>query len=214
MAAPRAPRPLLTVVALLLATASLGFAACGDDDEQNAANGTDRAFAAEMVPHHEMAVQMARAAQDNASRKELRTLADEIIATQNTEIDQLRAAERRMREAGVEPGDLGIGDAMMGMDMDMSMLERREGFDRMFIDTMIPHHQGAIRMARVQLKDGGDPERQALAREVVSAQSREIEQMNAWREQWYGAPSPSGGVPEAGDAPAPAAGEHGMDHGG
>jgi uncharacterized protein (DUF305 family) len=208
----RPQQPLFALAALLLAAAAV-FAACGGDD-QTGANGSDRAFAAEMIPHHEMAVEMAQAAQDNASRTQLRTLADEIIAAQNAEIRQLQRAERRMQQAGVEQGDLGIDAAMMGMDMNMSMLDSREGFDRMFIDMMIPHHQGAIRMARVQLEDGGDPEMQALAREIIRAQSREIEQMNAWREQWYGAPSPSGGVPAEGDAPAPAARDHGTNHGG
>ena len=33
----------------------------------------------------------------------------------------------------------------------------------------------------------------ALAEEIIAAQSSEIEQMNSWREQWYGVPSPEGG---------------------
>lgn len=203
---------LLAIV--LLAPAMLGVVACGDDDEQAAANGTDRAFAAEMIPHHEMAVQMAEAAQDNASRAAIRSLADDIITAQNAEIRQLRAADRRMDDAGIERGDLGISQAMMGMDMDMSVLGDRRGFDRMFIDMMIPHHQGAIRMARVELEDGGDPEMRALAKEIIAAQSREIERMNAWRAAWYGAPSPSGGVPGEDDATDMPGTGHGMDHGG
>jgi uncharacterized protein (DUF305 family) len=34
-----------------------------------------------------------------------------------------------------------------------------------------------------------------LAESILGAQAREIENMNAWRERWYGAPSPAGGVP-------------------
>jgi uncharacterized protein (DUF305 family) len=41
----------------------------------------------------------------------------------------------------------------------------------------------------------------------VSAQSREIREMNRWRRQWYGAPSPAGGVPEEGEAMG-SGGEH------
>lgn len=205
---------LVMLAALLLVSAGLGLTACGED-EPDGANGTDRAFAAEMIPHHEMAVQMAEAAQDNASRGAIGTLADEIIQAQNAEIRQLRAAVRRMDDAGVEPGDLGISASMMGMDMDMdmSMLDDRADFDRMFIDMMIPHHQGAIRMARVELEDGGDPEMRRLAKKIIAAQSREIERMNAWRSAWYGEPSPSGGVPDDGDAPSPHADDHAMGHG-
>jgi hypothetical protein len=60
---------------------------------------------------------------------------------------------------------------------------------------MIPHHQGAIRMARIELEQGEDDELTELATAIIAAQSHEIEEMNSWREQWYGAPSPGGGAP-------------------
>nr|MBA2521754.1 DUF305 domain-containing protein [Solirubrobacterales bacterium] len=69
-------------------------------------------------------------------------------------------------------------------------------FDRAFIDMMIPHHQGAIRMAQVELQQGSEPGLEQLATGIISAQTREIEAMNRWREKWYGAASPAGGVPE------------------
>jgi uncharacterized protein (DUF305 family) len=67
---------------------------------------------------------------------------------------------------------------------------------------MIPHHQGAILMAQVVLERGSDGEIQELAEAIIAAQSREIEQMNEWRERWYGARSPAGGVPAGGGMPA------------
>lgn len=212
MAAIARSRIIAMLAALLLAPTALGLAGCGGD-EPGEANETDRAFAAEMIPHHEMAVQMAEAAQDNGSREAVRALADDIVTAQNAEIRQLRAAVRRMEGAGIAEGDLGISASLMGMDMDMAMLDDRAGFDRMFIDMMIPHHQGAIRMARVELEDGGDPEMRRLAKEIIAAQSREIERMNAWRSAWYGEPSPSGGVPDDDDAPSPHADDHAMGHG-
>jgi uncharacterized protein (DUF305 family) len=53
---------------------------------------------------------------------------------------------------------------------------------------MIPHHQGAIRMARIELAQGEDEELTELATAIIEAQSHEIEEMNSWRERWYGAP--------------------------
>lgn len=204
-------------LALTLATVlAVGATACGsdsatvDDVEQEQAsesvdvvgNGVDRAFVSQMIPHHESAIEMARIASERAEHEELRELADEIVTSQSSEIETLTELDNQLEAAGVEPGDLRVPDDMAGMGMDSSMLQDADPFDRAFIDMMIGHHQGAIRMARVELEEGSNPEAKELAEAVIEAQAREIEQMNEWRAEWYGAPSPAGDVP-AEDEPAP-----------
>jgi uncharacterized protein (DUF305 family) len=163
---------LKAVLALFALVLTVGLAACGEDEDtatvsggaEAAANGTDRAFAAEMVPHHRSAVEMAEIARERAERPETKQLAEDIVTLQNEEIEQLEAIDRRLEEAGVEPRGMGMSDLDMGMDMDASALEDAEPFERAFIDMMIPHHQGAIMMARMELAEGEDPRRGAWPR--------------------------------------------------
>lgn len=194
-------RPVFIAGMLALLLAGLVLSACGSDHSTSAtsskAASVDRAFATDMIDHHQMAIDMAKIAQDRATRPQVKALAASIIGAQQQEIDQMKAADTQLAAKGVKPGDLGLSDSMMGMNMDDSMLMSAKPFERMFIDMMIPHHQGAIRMARVQLAKGQDPQLRKLAQAVIAAQSKEIDEMNAWRMDWYGKESPAGGVPAA-----------------
>jgi len=109
----------------------------------------------------------------------------------------LERVGRELDQAGVRRGHMGMSDAEMGMDHDMSMLESAREFDRAFIDMMIPHHEGAVRMARKQLADGEHPTLRKLAEDIIAAQNREIAQMRGWRKQWYGSSKtdPGGSMP-------------------
>lgn len=173
----------------------------------------DKAFVSQMIPHHEMAVEMAGYAPAQGERSQIRELGKSIIAGQAPEITQMKAIAKRLNVTpAAMPMDgesmdhgsmttaastLGLSMDDMGMSMKMGALKDAKPFDRAFIDEMIPHHQGAIRMARAELAKGSDPELKKVATAIVAAQKKEIEQMNSWREQWYGSASPAGGVPAA-----------------
>jgi uncharacterized protein (DUF305 family) len=77
-----------------------------------------------------------------------------------------------------------ISDTMMGNESAMNT-PSGVSFDAMFIDRMIEHHQGAIDMANMALKQAEHEELRTLAQGIIGAQTTEIEQMKGWRSAWY-----------------------------
>jgi len=54
-----------------------------------------------------------------------------------------------------------------------------------FMNAMIPHHEGAIAMAKDALQKSKRPEVKQLAQEIVTSQQKEVDQMKQWRKAWY-----------------------------
>ncbi len=165
-----------------------------------------------MVPHHKSAVDMATIAQKRGQTTFVKQLADGIVRTQKQEITVMSAAKGDLTKAEVKKAPLGVPSAMMGMDMNMGSLRTATPFDKAFIDMMVPHHQGAIRMARVELSKGKSEKLKKLAKDIVAAQTREIKAMNAHRTKAFGSPSPAGGVPAAKESGGSMDGMKGMKH--
>lgn len=79
-----------------------------------------------------------------------------------------------------------MNDASMSMSDMTNELKDKTGdaFDRAFISMMIPHHQGAIDMAQLALRFSKHEEIRKMARDILSAQQREIDQMKTWEKAW------------------------------
>lgn len=156
----------------------------------------DLRFLDAMTPHHQGAVVMAKEAQQKSKRPEIKKLAAEIIKAQDTEIAQMK----QWRKAWYpKASDTPMAyNAQMGHMMAMSP-EQKQGmmmsqdlgaadakFDLRFIDAMIPHHEGALTMAKEVLGKTKRPEIKQMAKEIITSQQAEIKEMKAWRKAWYG----------------------------
>lgn len=59
-------------------------------------------------------------------------------------------------------------------------------FDQMFINMMVPHHQGAVEMAKIAQQRAEHAEIKQMAEQIISSQQEEITQLKGWKQQWYG----------------------------
>ena len=146
---------------------------------------SDKAFIDAMVPHHQGPIEMARVALGNAEHEEAKELSQNIVSTQQSEIEELKSIKKEEFGTSGVPMEMSM-EQMRGMGMmDPQSLADENPFDEAFIDAMIPHHQSAIEMARVADEKSENPRIKELARNIMSAQKREIEQMQEWRRKWY-----------------------------
>jgi uncharacterized protein (DUF305 family) len=147
---------------------------------------SDERFIDAMVPHHQGAIDMANVALQNAEHPEIQELAQNITASQQAEIDELKSIKQREFGTSEVPMEMSPEHMqMMGLTENPNELATQRPFDKVFIDHMIPHHESAIEMANVVLEQSQNPELRQIAGAIVEAQQMEIEQMRSWRDEWY-----------------------------
>ncbi len=142
-------------------------------------SATDTWFVSMMIPHHRQAIDMASLAADRAHRPQIAAIAARMKAAQLPEILQFEAwlGARGLAETA----DSHDHSTMPGMQTPEAMRAlanaRGEQFDRMFVDMMSAHHRGAIEMAELRLRAGGDLMVEKMAGAIAFEQSVEIDRM-------------------------------------
>ncbi|WP_206793257.1 DUF305 domain-containing protein [Amycolatopsis sp. MtRt-6] len=150
-------------------------------------NADDIAFAQQMVPHHSQALDMAKLVPSRSTNPKVVDLASRIEKAQDPEIRQMQGwltawgAPSASSTPGMPGMDHGSTGSMPGMmsDADMQKLGQAKGaeFDKMWLDMMIQHHQGAVEMARTELSKGSNADAKALAQKIIDTQQAEITEM-------------------------------------
>ena len=152
-----------------------------------ARNNTDVAFTSNMIRHQAQAAVIANMANAQATDPKLKQLATQMMATQQP---QLKTMSDQMTRWGMPLPTMGNGNdtGSMGAGIDGMMTSaqmgalgkaRGAGFDRMWLQTMIKNHQGAVALSRTELAQGSNPDNKKLAQAIIDAQSADITQMSS-----------------------------------
>lgn len=148
-------------------------------------NDPDTAFAKSMLGHHRGAVGMAKTQLKYGTDDVMRQLAQDIIDNQQVEIDTLNkwlashpdATKPKLNTEAMQQAyakSMGVlhGDMVLGIADPVP--------DVAFARGMLPHHIGAVEMAKIQRTYGTDEEMRQLAQNIIDNQQTEIELMQNW----------------------------------
>ena len=139
-------------------------------------------FMQDMIDHHMMAIMEAEVCLEKAIHEELRTMCEGIIATQSQEMMMMQSWLQDWYGISYEP------EMTPGMMQQVEKLAELDGaeFEIEFMQTMIKHHEQAIKEAEKCVDRAYHEELVGLCQNIIAVQSAEIEQMQAWLCDWYG----------------------------
>jgi uncharacterized protein (DUF305 family) len=141
-------------------------------------NDQDVMFAQMMISHHQQALAMATLADGRAQSVQVKSLAATIEAAQGPEIATMTNwLQSWGQPATAHSGMAGMNGEMSQSDMDMLSAATGAAFDRLFLQQMTQHHEGAVTMANTQLGSGQYGDALGLAASIVVTQQGQIRQM-------------------------------------
>ncbi len=139
----------------------------------------DNDFAALMKIHHMGALEMSQVEVSQGTNAEIKQIAEKMISDQQKEIAELNSFLSGHEAHG--GGDAFYKEVMSKMNEMKMDMDHSGSLDKQFVQMMIPHHQGAIDMAKAYLKSGAhEPKLKTMANNIISAQQKEIQELQAW----------------------------------
>lgn len=154
-------------------------------------NAQDVEFASMMIEHHDQALVMSEMVPERTDNPQIIALAKAIENAQGPEIDQMQqwlvqwdattppATDGHGGHGSNSADTSASGGHGMMTDAQMRQLEESSGaaFDKMWLEMMIEHHEGAVEMSKQEVANGQNPQAIALAQTIINAQEAEIAQM-------------------------------------
>ncbi|TRU47898.1 MAG: DUF305 domain-containing protein [Microcystis aeruginosa Ma_QC_Ca_00000000_S207] len=146
-------------------------------------------YLAQMIPHHQEAIDTAQVILARTSRPEMRQFAQNIIQAQTAEIAQMKNWLNQWYPSG------NISISYVPMMRDLSQLQG-DALDQTFLQDMIKHHMGAVMMSQMLLNHNLVKHQpvQPFAENIATSQRQEIQQMQTWLMAWFGDRNPMGGM--------------------
>lgn len=138
-------------------------------------------FIQQMIPHHQCAIAMAKYEVEHGKDFNMIQLAKSILTEQTSEIQQMNLWLKQMPVTGKEiPSGYqqAMNQSMEAMMQNMPSNEQLTHTDQAFAAVMIPHHQAAVDMAKIVMKYSGDHLIAGFAKQLISSEQVEIEQMS------------------------------------
>ena len=141
-------------------------------------NGNEYMFAEMMIPHHQQAVDMSDMALTTSKNARVLDIAKRIKDAQSVEIVQVQSWLGTSQTNPMMDGHMGHDMGGMMSDADMATLKSSTGttFDKLFLEGMITHHEGALHMVTM-IKDTNNQEVNSFGLNVVKVQTSEIAEM-------------------------------------
>ena len=139
-------------------------------------SGADIMFAQMMIPHHEQALLMSGFAETRSSNEEVKKLARQIYAEQEPEIAQMKLWLEKTNSSMDMGHDMGMNGMLTDSEIEAMKSATGKAFDRLFLEGMIAHHEGAIHMAEM-IVDSDNAEARKLGQSIQVTQQREIDLM-------------------------------------
>lgn len=142
-------------------------------------NNPDNDFAALMKVHHMGALEMAQVEVAQGQDPQIKQMAQKMIDAQQREIAELNTFLSGHNAHG--GGDAFYKEVTSKMDNMKMEMDHSGSIDKQFVQMMIPHHQGAIDMAKAYLKSGAHEEKlKTMANKIIADQQQEIKELQAW----------------------------------